>query len=184
MSWKATTLPPPPGLHEPLDQAPVQAAHQLGVGPGQLLERAAGEADGHAVVVGHDGGVEPEGGQLGEERLLARHGAVGAGGGGGALLAAGVDGVGGREAGAGREAQEHAGQHRERRRLEAEGGGVGGEGVPVLRAAHRTSGVGDDVEQPTSRIRSRWGRTVFGCRSSWSAISAVASGIGARASSR
>ena len=47
-----------PGVDEALDQAPVEAAHEVGVGLGQLPERAAGEGDRGAVVVDDRLGVE------------------------------------------------------------------------------------------------------------------------------
>ena len=133
------------GVDEALHQAPVEAAHEVGVGLGQLSERTAGERDGGAVVVDHRLRVEAEGGELLGERLGAGAGA--AGGGGGALLAPGLDGVGGRHVGAGGQAEEHPGQHGERRRLEAEGRGIGGERVAVLRTADGALGVGDHVEE-------------------------------------
>ena len=52
------------GVDEALDQAAVEAAHQLGVGLGQLAERAVGEGDRGAVVVDDRLGVEAERGQL------------------------------------------------------------------------------------------------------------------------
>ena len=63
-------------VDEPLDQAPVQAAHEVGVGLGQLAERAAGEGDGGAVVVDDGLGVEPERRQLGGEGLGTGAGAA------------------------------------------------------------------------------------------------------------
>ena len=50
-SWNSTHLAVAPGVDEALDQAAVEAAHEVGVGLGQLAERAAGEGDGGAVVV-------------------------------------------------------------------------------------------------------------------------------------
>ena len=58
-----------PSVDEPLHQAPVEAAHEVGVGLGQLAERTAGERDGGAVVVDDRLRIEAEGGELLGERL-------------------------------------------------------------------------------------------------------------------
>ena len=64
-----------PLVDEALDQPAVQAADEVGVGLGQLAERAVGEGDRGAVVVDDGLGVEAERGQLGDERLGAGAGA-------------------------------------------------------------------------------------------------------------
>ena len=73
---EADDLGPAELVDEALDQAAVQAAHQLGMGLGQLAERAVGEADdgGHAVVRAVDRRVEAERVELGDECFEARGG--------------------------------------------------------------------------------------------------------------
>jgi hypothetical protein len=139
--------------HEPLHQALVEAAHDLGVGLGQLPERAVGE--GHRgrpltqLGVDGDGRVEPQlvqpghqTGQAGDVARCDRHLGVGL-----ALVAAGLDRLVAAQATGGGHPQQHAGQHRERRRLQAQRGRVGGQRVAVLGTADRAPGVGLDVEQ-------------------------------------
>ena len=173
--------PPPDGVDEALDQAPVQAAHEVGVGLGQLAERAVGEGDGGArrrrrPTAGSkpsaassarrapsSAGASPaRPGRRRRPRPCSRPASTASSAPAPAPAAS---------------AQQHAGQQRERRRLEPERRGVGGERVAVLGPADARPGRRSSTSSsPTSRMRSRWGRTVLACRSSVSAISAVASG--------
>ncbi len=119
-----------------------RAADQLGMRLGQLAERAVGE--GHegvvTVVDARDGRVEPERVELAHQCLQARSRLGWRRGVGPALLAPDLGGVVAGRAGRRRQAQEHAGQERERRRLEPERRGVGRQRVAVLRPARRPSG--------------------------------------------
>ena len=169
-------------LDEALDHAAVQRAHEVGVGLGQLAERAVGEGDdgGLAVVGAVDRGVEAEAVELGDERFEAAT-ARRRGGGVGRALARG------RPRRRRRRWRRPSSARRTSMRASSgkvggsrpSDGGVGGErsrgaggGRPPCARRCATS------SRPTSRMRSRWGRTVFGCRPSASAMSAVASGFG------
>ncbi len=139
----------PAGLvDEPLEQAAVQRAHQLGLGLGQLGERAVGERHGRGVALVDPGRVEAE-------LVEHRDGGIDAGPAGGRrpvcqtapLVAGRQRGRLAVHAGLGRHRQQHPGQHREHRRLEPERRGVGGQRVELLGTPDRAAGVEVRLEQ-------------------------------------
>ena len=178
-------------LDEALDQAAVQAAHQVGVGLGQLPERAVGEGDRgrrrrRRRRRGRTRAASSRATSAARQRRRRRPSAREPPG----LASASPCS---RPASAASSAPRPAApaicssmraSTGNGGRLEAERRGVGGQRVAVLGPAHRAAGVGSTPSRPTSRMRSRWGRTVLACRPSDSATSAVASGRGDRASSR
>ena len=114
-------------INEALDQAPVEATHQVRVSLGQLPEGAVGEGDhGALAVVGAaTAGSKPK---LSSRRPAPR-GRTRRGRGrmasSSALLPADFGGLVGRDPGDRGQADQHPGQQRERRRLQAERGGLG-----------------------------------------------------------
>ena len=135
-SWNADDLAAAHARRRSPRPGPGAGRRPVGVGLGQLAERAVGEGDGDAVVVGDGLGVEArasassadEGVDAGHAPRSTRAAR------GRALLAAGLDGVVGRRApaAAARRSSMRASDG-ERRRLEAERRGVGGQRVAVLR---------------------------------------------------
>ena len=137
-------------IHDPLAEAPVQVADELGVRLGQLAERAVQELDAGGALGGAvarlDRGLEPEPEQLGFQRPQAAAGPCALSG----LdppRVAGVGGVVGIGADALGERGQQAGEQRVGRRVEPESGRAGGEEVAVLRTTDRAAMDGLDVDQ-------------------------------------
>ncbi len=133
-------------------QASVQVAHQLGVGLGQLTERAVQEVDpGRSrLIAGPRRGLEPEPAELGVER-----GEAAAGAGAGCLCPAfaspcppDVGGIDCLRTDALGERREQTGEEGVRRRVEADTGRVRGEEVLVLGPAHGAAADDLDVDEP------------------------------------
>ena len=136
----------PHTVDQTLDQPAVQVADQVRSPFGQLAERAVGEGHAGDAVLGRHRRVEPKRGHAGLHRGEAA--APGEGGGVGlALVTTRVAGLLGPGAGRLGQREQHAGHHRERRRLEAEAGAVGRQRVAVLRPAGATPRVALDRQQ-------------------------------------
>ena len=132
------------GVEEAFDQTSVQRAHQLGIGFGQLGKRAVPEP--HPRLLGVDRlGVEAPLGHQRHRRLQRIAGMVA--GQGAAMVAAHLGSVLSRKARLGGQRQQHAGDRRVHRRLEAQAGGIGCQRVQVLRSADPAAGAGTDLEK-------------------------------------
>ncbi len=141
---------PTRGVDHPFAQAAVQIAHELGIGLGELTERAVQELDPRAPFVGtvsrFDRGLETEAGELRLERVQAALRACTPSG-VGTPDPAGVGSVGGVGTDALRERGEQPGEQRVGRRVEPQRRRAGGEEIEVLRTSDRAASHRLDVDE-------------------------------------